>query len=67
MSLIEMQKDLLQLADDILDVTKIESSSLRLKKETFHFKELITLIINEYNKVIEKSNKNIRLVYTSKE
>jgi signal transduction histidine kinase len=57
----------LQLADDILDVTKIESSSLRLKKEIFDFKELITLIINEYNKVIEKSNKNIKLVYTSKE
>jgi two-component system sensor histidine kinase VicK len=60
-------KRLLQLADDILDVTKIESSSLRLKKETFDFKELIILIINEYNKVIEKSNKNIKLVYTSKE
>ena len=60
-------KRLLQLADDILDVTKIESSSLRLKKETFDFKELITLIINEYNKIIEKSNKNIKLVYISKE
>ena len=57
----------MQLADDILDVTKIESSSLRLKKETFDFKELITLIINEYNKIIEKSNKNIKLVYISKE
>ena len=54
-------KRLLQLADDILDVTKIEGSSLRLKKETFDFKELITLIINEYNKIIEKSNKNIKI------
>jgi two-component system, OmpR family, sensor histidine kinase VicK len=60
-------KRLLQLADDILDVTKIESHSLKLKKETFDLQELLTVIINEYSKIIEKSNKNIKLVYTPKE
>jgi two-component system, OmpR family, sensor histidine kinase VicK len=59
-------KRLLQLADDILDVTKIESHSLKLKKETFDLQELLTVIINEYSKIIEKSNKNIKLVYTPK-
>jgi signal transduction histidine kinase len=57
----------LQLADDILDVTKIESSSLKLKKEIFDLQELLADIINEYSKIIEKSNKNIKLVYTPKE
>jgi two-component system, OmpR family, sensor histidine kinase VicK len=60
-------KRLLQLADDILDVTKIESHSLKLKKETFDLQELLTVILNEYSKIIEKSNKNIKLVYTPKE
>ena len=59
-------KRLLQLADDILDVTKIESHSLKLNKETFDLQELLTVIINEYSKIIEKSNKNIKLVYTPK-
>ena len=59
-------KRLLQLADDILDVTKIESHSLKLNKETFDVQELLTVIINEYSKIIEKSNKNIKLVYTPK-
>ena len=60
-------KRLLQLADDILDVTKIESHSLKLKKEIFDLQELLTVILNEYSKIIEKSNKNIKLVYTPKE
>jgi two-component system, OmpR family, sensor histidine kinase VicK len=59
-------KRLLQLADDILDVTKIESHSLKLKKEMFDLQELLIVIINEYSKIIEKSNKNIKLVYTPK-
>lgn len=60
-------KRLLQLADDILDVTKIESRSLKLKKETFDLQELMTVVINEYSKIIEQSNKNIKLIYTPKE
>jgi two-component system sensor histidine kinase VicK len=59
-------KRLLQLADDILDVTRIESQSLKLKKERFDLQELITAMVNEYSEIIAKSNKNIKLAYVSK-
>jgi signal transduction histidine kinase len=56
-----------QLADDILDVTKIESQSLKLKKERFDLQELVTDMINEYSEIIKKSNKNIKLEYKLKQ
>jgi signal transduction histidine kinase len=55
-----------QLADDILDVTKIESQSLKLKNEGFDLQELVTAIINEYRQIISKSNKNVKLEYRLK-
>lgn len=58
-------KRLLQLANDILDVTKIESQSLRLTKETFNLQELVASIVNEYDEIIKKSNINIKLRYIS--
>lgn len=60
-------KRLLQLADDILDVTKIESQSLKLKKESFDLQELITAVVNEHGEIIKKSNKNIKLAYVPKD
>jgi two-component system sensor histidine kinase VicK len=59
-------KRLLQLANDILDVTKIESQSLKLTRETFDLWELVTSIINEYSEIMRKSNKNIQLTCMSK-
>jgi signal transduction histidine kinase len=56
---------LLQLANDILDVTKIESQSLKLTKETFDLQELVASIVNEYGEIIKKSNINIKLRYVS--
>jgi signal transduction histidine kinase len=56
-----------QLADEILDVTKIESQSLKLKRERFDLQELMTGMVNEYNEIIKKSNKNIRLIYVPKD
>ena len=56
---------LLQLANDILDVTKIESQSLKLTKETFDLQELVASIVDEYNEIIKKSNINIKLRYIS--
>jgi signal transduction histidine kinase len=44
--IIRNARRLQQLADDILDVTKIESQSLKLKKETFDLQELVTAIVN---------------------
>jgi two-component system sensor histidine kinase VicK len=58
-------KRLLQLANDILDVTKIESQSLRLTKETFALQELVASIVNEYDEIIKRSNINIKLRYIS--
>ena len=64
--IIRNARRLQQLADDILDVTKIESKSLKLKKEGFDLQELIIDIVNEYNEIIKKSNKNINLAYVPK-
>jgi signal transduction histidine kinase len=55
-----------QLAEDILDVAKIESGSLILKKEKFNLKEMITEILSEYEQKI-KNMKNIKLSYESQE
>ena len=60
-------KRLLQLADDILDVTKIESQSLKLKKESFDLQELIMAVVNEHGEIIKKSNRNIKLAYVPKD
>jgi two-component system sensor histidine kinase VicK len=65
--IIRNARRLQQLADDILDVTKIESQSLKLKKEWFDLQELVTVIVNEYSEIIKKSNKNIKLEYVSKD
>ena len=40
-----------KLAEDILDVTKIESNSLDLKKETFDLNSLIKDILKEYSNI----------------
>jgi signal transduction histidine kinase len=60
-------KRLLQLADDILDVTKIESQSLKLKKESFDLQELIMAVVNEHDEIIKKSDRNIKLAYVPKD
>jgi two-component system, OmpR family, sensor histidine kinase VicK len=59
-------KRLQQLADDILDVTKIESQSLKLKNEEFDLQELAIAIVNEYRQIITKSNRNVKLEYRLK-
>ena len=44
--IVRNSKRLRQIAEDILDVSKIESGSLVLKKEKFNLKEMITEILN---------------------
>ena len=41
-------KRLKKLSEDILDVTKIESHSLKLNKENFNLNDIILDIINNY-------------------
>ena len=58
-------KRLMQLAEEILDVTRIESGSFFLKKEKFNLKEMITEILREYEQKIIENKKNIKLFYES--
>ena len=59
-------KRLIQLTENILDVTRIESGSLFLKKEKFNLKEMITEILREYEqKIVVENKKNIKLFYES--
>ena len=45
-------KRLKQLADDVLDIARIESGSFSLNKEKFNLKEMITDILKEYEQSI---------------
>jgi two-component system, OmpR family, sensor histidine kinase VicK len=51
-----------RLSQDILDITKIESRLLKLNKEHFHLKQLISNTVDDYRNQIKSSNKNIELV-----
>jgi signal transduction histidine kinase len=63
-------KRLQRLAEDILDITRIESQSLKLNKEGFDLNDLISNVAQEYRNQIEKdddNNKtNIIVLYESK-
>jgi signal transduction histidine kinase len=53
---------LMQIAEDVLDVARIESGSFSLNKEKFNLNELITEILKEYEQKIQ-NKKNIKLVH----
>ncbi len=57
-------KRLQRLADGIIDVTKIESQSLKLNKEQWNLNDAITNIIDDYkNFVIVNDNYKVRLYF----
>ncbi len=56
-------KRLMQLTEDILDVTKIESGSFHLKKEKFDFNKMIMEILDEYRQRIDSNGDNVSLYY----
>jgi signal transduction histidine kinase len=56
-------KRLQRLTEDILDVTKIESHSLKLNKERFNLNDLISSIIEDYRNHIKKDNIAVKLLY----
>ena len=60
-----------RLAENILDVTKIESQSLQLKKEKFNMNDMILHVLNNYDvqaKKVENTNNNkVKLAIASKE
>ena len=56
-------KRLKRLADDIIDVTKIESQSLKLNKEQLNLNDLISNIIYDYKNIIVKDNNKVKLYF----
>ena len=53
----------MQLTEDILDATKIESGSFHLKKEKFDFNKMILELMDEYRQTINDNNDNVSLYY----
>jgi nitrogen-specific signal transduction histidine kinase len=54
-------KRLQRLADNIIDVTKIESQSLKLSKKLFDLNEVISNIIDDYKSLIVNGNYKVKL------
>jgi signal transduction histidine kinase len=52
-----------RLTNDILDVTRIETRSLKLNMERVNLNELVSDIIEDYRNEIEKSNKDVKLLH----
>jgi two-component system, OmpR family, sensor histidine kinase VicK len=50
-----------QLTEDILDVTRIESNTLKLRKERFNLNNLILSVVEHYRKQI--ANSNVKVMY----
>jgi two-component system, OmpR family, sensor histidine kinase VicK len=52
------------LTEDILDVTRIESHTLKLRKERFNLNDAILNVIEDYKEQIAKGNNgNVKLIY----
>jgi signal transduction histidine kinase len=56
-----------RLTSDILDVTRIESKSLKLNLEKFNLDELISDIIDDYRNELEKSKSDIKILHEKKD
>ena len=56
-------KRLHHLTEDILDVTRIESQNLKLRKERFNLNDAILNLVEDYQKQIANGNNNIKLIY----
>jgi signal transduction histidine kinase len=52
-----------QLTEDILDVTRIESQILQIRKERFNLNDVILSIVEHYRKQI--ANSNVKVIYES--
>jgi two-component system, OmpR family, sensor histidine kinase VicK len=54
-----------RLIEDILDVTRIESQSLRLKKERFSLNDLILTVISEHKSQNERDQNHVEISFTA--
>jgi signal transduction histidine kinase len=55
-----------RLTNDILDVTRIESQTLKLDKEKFNLSDLIANVVEDQRSHVEKENQKIKLMYNNK-
>jgi signal transduction histidine kinase len=61
--IIRNSKRLMKLAEDILNVARIESGSFFLKKERFDIGELVSEIMNDIKEKVVETKKNIKLFF----
>ena len=62
--IIRNAKRLYRLAEDILDVTRIESQTLSLNKERFDLNEMLSNAVQGYWNQIGKDNRDVKLLYS---
>jgi two-component system sensor histidine kinase VicK len=55
-----------RLTNDILDVTRIESQTLKLDKEKSNLSDLIANVVEDQRSHIEKENSKVKLMYNNK-
>ena len=56
-----------QLIDDILDVTKIESQTLKLRNERFNLNRTIMDVIGEYETVTKKDQNDVKILFSAED
>jgi len=61
--IIRNSKRLMQLEEEILDITRIESGNLILNKEKINLNEMITEMLREYEQKMIQSKKDLKLFY----
>ena len=59
--IIRNARRLLTLTEDILDVTRIDSKSLYLKKERFNLSETLRNVVSDFQNQLSKEHKNTKL------
>lgn len=52
-----------RLTNDILDVTKIESQTLKLNKEQFNLTDIISIVLDDFKNSIQNEGRDIKLLY----
>lgn len=52
-----------RLTNDILDVTKIESQTLRLNKEQFNLTDIIFIVLDDFKNGIQNEGRDTKLLY----
>jgi signal transduction histidine kinase len=68
-SIIRNAKRLDRLASDILDVTRIESKSLKLNKEEFDLSEVLSVCVHDAKEQLaieDRASKSVKVAYTPK-